>query len=69
MDLVDFSKLFKFNDGYKFNLVRIDILSKYLWVRPLKFKTATVLKTAIEDIFTRGKHIPKVIQFDAGKEL
>ena len=38
LDLVDLSKLARENDGYKFILFVIDVLSKYGWLLPLKSK-------------------------------
>ena len=38
MDLIDMTKFAKYNHGYTFILVVIDIFSKYLWMRPLKDK-------------------------------
>ena len=46
-DLVDLQKLARFNKGYKYLLVCIDILSKYAWVRPLKTKTGNELTKAL----------------------
>jgi len=41
MDLADVSNISDENDGIKYLLFVIDIFSKYLWVEPLKNKTAT----------------------------
>ena len=38
LDLVDLSKLARVNDGHKFILSIIDVLSKYGWLLPLKSK-------------------------------
>ena len=38
-DLVDMSYLSKYNDGYRYLLTCIDVLSKYAWVVPLKNKS------------------------------
>ena len=40
MDLADVSNITSENDDIKFLLIAIDIFSKYLWVQPLKNKTA-----------------------------
>ena len=40
-DLVDVQNLKKYNDGYRYLLTCIDVLSKYAWVVPLKNKTPT----------------------------
>lgn len=39
-DLADMSTLSKYNKGIKILLVVIDIFSRFLWVQPLKNKTA-----------------------------
>jgi hypothetical protein len=39
MDLADMQSMQKFNDGYRYLLVCIDVFSKYAWVVPLKNKT------------------------------
>ena len=38
INLVDMSKLSNHDDGFKFIMVVIDILSKYGWLEPLKSK-------------------------------
>jgi hypothetical protein len=38
MDLADMQSMQKFNDGYRYLLVCIDVFSKYAWVVPLKNK-------------------------------
>ena len=69
MDLVDLSKLSRFNDGYKYILVCIDVLSKYVWLEPLKTKTASEVRDAIKRIYERDNRPPSICQFDAGKEF
>ena len=39
MDLADMQSMQKFNDGYRYLLVCIDVFSKYAWVIPLKNRT------------------------------
>jgi len=68
-DLVDLSKLAKYNHGYKYLLVIIDVLSKYAWVRPLKSKYAKELKAALEDVFDKSKRQPQFIHTDKGTEF
>ena len=69
LDLVDLSKLSKYNSGYKYLLVCIDILSKYAWVEALKTKTGSELKGALERVFKRDNRQPKLIQTDKGSEF
>ena len=44
IDMVDMSKLSKHNDGFKFIMVVIDILSKYAWLKTLKPKYGIAIK-------------------------
>ena len=54
-DLVDLQSISKINDGYKYLLTCIDVLSKYAWVVPLKNKTGKSIIDAFETIFAEGK--------------
>ena len=49
MDLADMQSMQKFNDGYRYLLVCIDVLSKYAWVVPLKNKTGPSLVEVLVD--------------------
>ena len=69
MDLVDLSKLSKKNDGYKFILTVIDVLSKYAWLLPLKSKNGKELKLAMDTLFEKVKRRPQFIQTDKGTEF
>lgn len=69
LDLVDLKKLSRFNSGFKYLLVCIDVFSKYVWVEALKTKSATELKKAIENIFNEYNRSPRVIQTDRGSEF
>ena len=68
-DLVDLSKLSRYNKGYKYLLVVIDVLSKFLWVEPLHDKSGKELKRAFHAIFERGGRTPKKLQTDKGTEF
>ena len=54
IDLMNVSNIAKFNDGIKYLYFCIDVLSKQLWVIPLKSKTAKEVLTATKQIL---KHI------------
>jgi IS30 family transposase len=55
------------NNGYKFILTVVDVLSKYAWAYPLKSKSADDVTKAFEELF---KHvIPEKLWFDEGKEF
>ncbi|MBN3304855.1 TRPM5 protein, partial [Amia calva] len=68
MDLVDMSNLSKYNNGHKFMLMCIDVLSKYAWARILHNKTGRAVTRAFEDILGQGR-CPKKLQTDKGKEF
>ena len=67
IDLMDFQKLSKFNQGCKFVLVAIDVFSKFAYAIPLKRKTGkqvlSGLKVIVQDI------LPRKIQCDRGLEF
>lgn len=67
-DLVDMQHFSKYNEGYKYILTVVDILSKYAWARCLKDKTGRRVADAFHQIFTGGR-IPCKLQTDAGKEF
>ena len=68
-DLVDVQALKKDNDGYRFLLPVIDVLSKYVFVVPLKDKTGKSLVDAFDAIFKKDGRVPERLQTDAGKEF
>ena len=67
-DLVDMQKLSKWNKGYKYLLMVLDLFSKYGWIVPLKTKTGLEVSKAFESIFKKSKGKPKKLWVDKGKE-
>ena len=67
-DLMDFRTLAKFNDGYQYVLLLIDILTRYVWTYPLKNKTGPVVLEAFKQIFTTNLK-PSVLFTDRGSEF
>jgi hypothetical protein len=57
----------KDNDGTKYLLTVIDVLSKFAWVAPLKDKTGRSITEAFEPIIDQVK--PKLLQVDKGTEF
>jgi hypothetical protein len=57
----------KDNDGTKYLLTVIDVLSKFAWAVPLKDKTGKSIAEAFEPILDRAK--PKLLQVDKGTEF
>ena len=51
----------KFNDGYRYLLVCIDVFSKYAWVVPLKNRTGLSLVEAFKTILASGRKPEKII--------
>ena len=69
MDLADMNQLQSQNEGYRYILTVIDILSRYGFARPLKTKMGKEVAAAIEDIFKESNRRPQRIQTDQGKEF
>ena len=66
-DLMSVGNLSKENEGVKYLLFVIDIFSRYLWVEPLKDKTAKTVLHAMKKIFREKK--PKKLRSDKGSEF
>jgi hypothetical protein len=67
MDLADLSSLSKKKKKYRYLLNVIDIFSRYAWSVPLKDKTGTSIKAALNYLFRDRK--PITIQSDKGTEF
>ena len=67
-DLVDVAKIASYNEGYRYLLTCMDVLSKYAWVVPLKDKTGKSLVEAFTIIFKSGRR-PIRLQTDKGTEF
>ena len=67
-DLVQMTDLAKYNRGFKYLLVCIDLFSRFLWLRPLKTKTSVETANACKEIFSEGRH-PETLRTDQGKEF
>lgn len=68
MDLITITKGNRINEGTKYLLTCIDVLSRFAFVRPLQNKKSTTTKDALKSIFDNGRK-PKFIQADEGKEF
>ena len=70
MDLSDLSQQHpSLNDSVKFLLGCIDSYSRKLYVRPLKTKHASVIVSALKDIFDKSGRQPRSIRSDRGSEF
>jgi len=68
-DLAIFDTLSKNNDGYKYLLVCIDVLSRKLYVAPSKSKSSKFMIDAFEVIFKKAKTKPHKLYSDRGLEF
>ena len=68
-DLVDLSKPARENDGHKFILSTVDVLSKYGWLLPLKSKHGNEIKAALTKYFEQTKRRPVMVQTDKETEF
>jgi hypothetical protein len=66
VDLMDMTKFSKYNHGYNFILVAIDIFSKYIWLRPLKDKRGKSVMKTLKNIFAE-RISPSRIRTDKGQ--
>ena len=66
-DLVDMQAFSKFNNGFKYILMIIDVFSKFGWAVPLKTKTGIAVAEAFEKIFK--ENVPSMLWTDKGKEF
>ena len=57
--IADVSNIAKENDGVKYLLFVIGIFSKYMWVEPLKNKTAKEVVKGFQHIFDKGRKCKK----------
>ena len=66
-DLADVSAHAGENEGVRFLLVVVDVLSGFLWVQPIRTKTAVATKQALEAVLASGRK-PKKLWTDEGSE-
>ncbi|PFX11806.1 putative uncharacterized transposon-derived protein F54H12.3 [Stylophora pistillata] len=66
-DLVEMQKFAKWNKGYRYLLMVLDIFSKYGWIVPLKNKKGESVAAGFKQIFAEGR-VPKKMWTDKGKE-
>lgn len=68
-DLADMRMLKKKNSGYAYILVVIDVLSRFVWTRPIKQKTPEQVAQAMNSIINESKRKPWRLCTDRGKEF
>ena len=67
-DLAFVQDVAKKNDRVNYLLVFIDVLTKYVWVRAMKNKTAHSLLEAFDSLLSKGRK-PEKLRTDKGTEL
>ncbi|XP_036146768.1 uncharacterized protein LOC118646926 [Monomorium pharaonis] len=68
-DIVEMIPYSRFNRGYHYILIVIDVLSKRAWGVPLKSKSGSETADAISEIIRESGRRPKNLQTDMGKEF
>ena len=66
-DLVEMQQFSKWNKGYRYLLMVLDLFSKYGWIVPLKDKKGETVTEAFKTIFKEGRK-PQYLWTDKGKE-
>ena len=66
-DTINMVRYEKANDGFRYILLLIDILSRFVWTVPLKNLKGNVMITALRKIFDKIK--PKKLRTDMGSEF
>ena len=66
-DLVEMQQFSKWNKGYRYLLMVLDVFSKYGWIVPLKDKKGETVAEAFKKIFKESRK-PQYLWTDKGKE-
>ena len=66
-DLVEMQQFSKWNKGYRYLLMILDVFSKYGWIAPLKDKKGETVTQAFKTILKEGRK-PEYLWTDKGKE-
>ena len=66
-DLVEMQQFSKWNKGYRYLLMVLDVFSKYGWIVPLKDKKGETVTEAFKTILKEGRK-PQYLWVDKGKE-
>ena len=69
VDLMDMSRLAKFNSDRRYVLVVVDVFSRFCWTNVLKTKTATEVARALSGIFQLGRKPRYSLRSDKGREF
>jgi len=66
-DLVEMQQSSKWNKGYRYLMMVLDVFSKYGWIVPFKDKKCETVAKAFQEIFKGGRK-PEYLWPDKGKE-
>ena len=66
-DLMQMNQLEYHNNGINYLLVIVDVLSRYIWCKPLKKKSGPLVYQAFKEIIDSWPTIPAIITTDKGK--
>ena len=66
-DLLDLSNLSKYNQGYHYILIFIDVFSRFVYVIALQNKTSSIVNDGLKGVLSIEK--PELIQADRGSEF
>ena len=66
-DLMDMQALKKYNKGYSYIAIFIDLFSRYVWAEPMKTKNGPETLKTIQVIFALGRQ-PSTLRTDKGSE-
>ena len=66
-DIVEMQKFSRWNKGYRYLLMVLDVFSKYGWIVPLKDKKGETVMNAFKTIF-KERRKPQYLWTDKGKE-
>ena len=67
-DLVEMQQFSKWNKGYRYLLMVLDVFSKYGWIVPLKDKKGETVAEALKTILKEGRK-PQYLWTDKGKSI
>lgn len=67
MDLIDMQPFKKYNKGYSYIMVAIDVFSRYAFAQPLPSKKGSDVVAAFKKMTVKRR--PKYVQTDKGKEF
>lgn len=68
-DLADFQQLAAQNNGYRYLLVAVDVLSRRIFTAPVRSKKAEHMREAFDEIFAQTPHLPWSLYTDKGNEF